>query len=182
MKKAEGFLFVRSGELVYNTEKQEDKPEHECCLRPDRRRGAVLVHRAGRADSLSADLCAAPRGPDGKKVARQIDRAGVRPAAELWLLGDEEGRIRRKKPFLIEEETTVGRSRKCDLALRTPSLERVHGILTPVPEGLMLTAVGRAYLAINGREAAEGAVARDGDEIQLGGLHFELRLGESDAY
>ena len=28
-----------------------------------------------------------------KKVARQIDRAGVRPAAELWLLGDEEGRI-----------------------------------------------------------------------------------------
>lgn len=117
-----------------------------------------------------------------KKVVRQIDRAGVRPAAELWLLGDEEGRIRRKKPFFIEEETTVGRSRKCDLALRTPSLERVHGILTPVPEGLMLTAVGRAYLAINGREAAEGAVARDGDEIQLGGLHFELRLGESDAY
>ena len=46
----------------------------------------------------------------------------------------------------------------------------------------MLTAVGRAYLAINGREAAEGAVARDGDEIQLGGLYFELRLGESDAY
>ena len=36
-----------------------------------------------------------------KKVARQIDRAGVRPAAELWLLGDEEGRIRRKKPFLF---------------------------------------------------------------------------------
>ena len=106
----------------------------------------------------------------------------MRPAAELWLLGDEEGRIRRKKPFLIEEETTVGRSRKCDLALRTPSLERVHGILTPVSEGLMLTAVGRAYLAINGREAAEGAVARDGDEIQLGELHFELRLGESDAY
>ena len=182
MKKAEGFLFVRSGELVYNTEKQEDKPEHECCLRPDRRRGAVLVHRAGRADSLSADLCAAPRGPDGKKGGPADRPRRCAPGGRALAPGDEEGRIRRKKPFLIEEETTVGRSRKCDLALRTPSLERVHGILTPVPEGLMLTAVGRAYLAINGREAAEGAVARDGDEIQLGGLHFELRLGESDAY
>lgn len=182
MKKAEGFLFVRSGELVYNTEKQEDKPEHECCLRPDRR-AARYWFIALAALILFQLICALRREARmEKKVARQIDRAGVRPAAELWLLGDEEGRIRRKKPFLIEEETTVGRSRKCDLALRTPSLERVHGILTPVPEGLMLTAVGRAYLAINGREAAEGAVARDGDEIQLGGLHFELRLGESDAY
>ena len=54
----------------------------------------------------------------------------------------------------------MGRSRKCDLALRTPSLEWVHGILTPVPEELMLTAVGRAYLAINGREAAVNIISK----------------------
>ena len=34
-----------------------------------------------------------------KKVARQIDRAGVRPAAELWLLGMKRGASAAKSRF-----------------------------------------------------------------------------------
>lgn len=115
-----------------------------------------------------------------KQVQREIGDAGTNINATLILLSDEDKRIKRGKLYAVEGETTVGKSHKCDICVRSASLNRVHCILGRVKEGMEVLPVGRAFVVVDGEVTGRRAMAFDGSTIQMGGLVFRLRLEENN--
>lgn len=115
-----------------------------------------------------------------KQVWREIDSAGTNISATLILTSDENKKMKRSKMYVVEGETTIGRSRRCDIRVHTPSLDPVHCILRADTDGLAVVPVGKSFVAVDGRIANRRVVAIDGSSIQMGGLMFTLRLEEEN--
>ncbi|MGI5884216.1 MAG: FHA domain-containing protein [Candidatus Spyradocola sp.] len=115
------------------------------------------------------------------RVQREISEAGTSINATLILLSDEDRRLRRGKLYAVEGETTVGRSRNCDVRIGSPSLKGTHCILNMEGDGMNVVPVGDAFVVVDGEIVGRRALARDGSTIQMGGLVFRLRLEEENA-
>lgn len=114
------------------------------------------------------------------QVQKEIYEAGTGINATLILLSDEERRTRRGKLYAVEGETTVGRSRRCDVCLHSPSVRRVHCILNMERAGMAVVPVGRAFVVVDGEVVQGRALAQDGATIQIGGMVFRLRLEDEN--
>ncbi len=115
-----------------------------------------------------------------RAVQREIGQAGTSVVGTLLLVSDEERKLKRGKMFAVDGETTVGRSARCDVCLRAPSLKGVHCIVQVDGARAEVVPVGDAFVVVDGQIVERRADAFDGSQIQMGGLVFRLRLEEYD--
>lgn len=113
-----------------------------------------------------------------RQVQREIGQAGTSINATLILLSDEDRKLKRGKFYPVQGETTIGRSGRCDISLRSKSLESMHCILNMEHGSMSVVPIGRAFVVVDGEVVERRAAAWDGSEIQMGGLVFRLRLEE----
>ena len=115
-----------------------------------------------------------------KEVQREIRQEGTSVNATLILLSDENKKLKRGKLYAVAGETTIGKSRKCDITLRSANLARVHCILNMEKDGMAVVPVGDAFVVANGEIVEKRAMVGEGADIQIGGLLFRLRLEEDE--
>ena len=115
-----------------------------------------------------------------RAVSEEIDMMGTGVTATLILLSDEDRKLKRGKMFPVEGEITLGRAGKCDITVKSHSVKYVHCILNCGQDGMSIVPVGNAFVAVNGQPVSKKSVAKDGAELQCGGLVFRLRLEENN--
>lgn len=72
-------------------------------------------------------------------------------------------------------ESTVGRSRICDVVLNIPSISRRHAVITYSDDyGFKVSSVFGTEISVNGTLIDEFAYFDFGDVIEIGGLEFKL--------
>ena len=113
-----------------------------------------------------------------QQVQKEIGRAGTGINATLVLLSDEDRKLKRGKSYPVSGETTVGSAARCDVTIKSPSLEGMHCILNMDRQGMGVYPVGRAFVVVDGEPVEGRAAAGDGSIIQMGGLVFRLMLEE----
>jgi len=115
-----------------------------------------------------------------RQVQKEIGRAGASINATLILLSDEDRKLKRGKSYPVSGETTVGTAARCDVTIKSPSLEGMHCILGADRNGMYVAPVGRAFVVVDGEPVSGRAAVQDGSHIQMGGLIFLLRLEETN--
>ena len=115
-----------------------------------------------------------------RQVQKEIGRAGTSVNATLILLSDEDRKQKRGKAYSVSGETTVGSAERCDIRIRSASLQGMHCILSMERGGMSVVPVGRAFVVVDGEPVSGRAPVQEGSHIQMGGLIFLLRLEEAD--
>lgn len=76
---------------------------------------------------------------------------------------------------VTSKECSIGRSRVCDIRLNIPSVSRRHAVLSYSRDyGFKIYSVNSSKIYVNGIEVDEFAYTQKGDEIEIGGVAFEL--------
>ena len=114
-----------------------------------------------------------------QQVQKEIGLAGASINATLILLSDEDRKLKRGKAYPVSGETTVGTAMRCDVTIKSPSLQGMHCILGADRSGMYIAPVGKAFVVVNGEPVTGRAPVQDGSHIQMGGLIFLLRLEET---
>lgn len=115
-----------------------------------------------------------------QQVQREIGRAGTSVSATLILLSDEERKLKRGKAYLVGGETTVGSAARCDITIKSGSLQGMHCIFSAERGCMYVVPVGKAFVVVDGELVAGRVQVKDGAHIQMGGLIFMLDLEEKD--
>jgi anti-sigma factor RsiW len=77
-------------------------------------------------------------------------------------------------------ESRVGRSKECEIRIPSQSLSRVEARICATPDAIEITALHeRQLLRVNGQPVRTGPL-RDGDFVQIGGEHFQIRCVTSE--
>lgn len=155
---------------------------------------------------VSFDLSAFFAGRDLASVLRVVELAGILlgkvPLAELEKLAAEAGAKKPESkptkarlisaaaelrpleeeglpPLRLKAETIIGRSRLCDLALRSPKVSRQHVKVLAAEGGHVIEDLGSAnHTWVNGNRI-ERAKLQDGDVVMIGDVPFEYRVLKS---
>lgn len=76
---------------------------------------------------------------------------------------------------ITNEESTIGRSKICDVILNIPSISRRHAVITYTKEyGFKISSVFGSEILVNGTVIDEFAYFDFGDIIEIGGLQLKL--------
>lgn len=102
---------------------------------------------------------------------------GAGAAARLVLMSDPKQKYEVGMEYPIWKESQVGRARSNDICLRNRSIRPNHARMDMDEYGLRIRVRKEAFVAVDGVQVEGEAFARDGEQIQLGDLVFQLRIG-----
>ncbi len=93
----------------------------------------------------------------------------------LILTGKHQG----KRLTLPERDVTIGRSEECNITLKTEEVSRQHCVLKFEDGQLTVRDLeSRNGTLVNGVDADTETPLRDGDELQIGPMRFQVQLPE----
>ncbi len=80
---------------------------------------------------------------------------------------------------LRERETSLGRNKSCDIVLPFDTISRLHAVIAYRNKGFVIfDTFSKSGIKVNGKKIDKKANIRNGDEINIGGLEYELHEGK----
>ncbi len=80
---------------------------------------------------------------------------------------------------LRERETSIGRNKGCDISLPYDTISRLHAVFAYMFIGFVgIDIFSNSGVKVNGKKIDKKAYIHNGDEINIGGLRYELREGK----
>lgn len=80
---------------------------------------------------------------------------------------------------LRERETSVGRNKGCDIVLPFDTISRLHAVIAYRNKGFVIfDTFSKSGVKVNGKKIEKKAYIHNGDEINIGGLQYQLREGK----
>lgn len=80
---------------------------------------------------------------------------------------------------LRERETSVGRNKGCDIVLPFDTISRLHAVIAYRNKGFVIfDTFSKSGVKVNGKKIDKKAYIHNGDEINIGGLQYELHEGK----
>ncbi len=79
---------------------------------------------------------------------------------------------------LRERETSIGRNKNCDIVLPFDTISRLHAVIAYRSKGFVIfDTFSKSGIRRNGKKIEKWAYIRNGDELNIGGIHFRLSEG-----
>lgn len=80
---------------------------------------------------------------------------------------------------LRERETSLGRNKRCDIVLPFDTISRLHAVIAYRNKGFVIfDTFSKSGIKVNGKKIDKKAYIHNGDEINIGGLQYELHEGK----
>ena len=80
---------------------------------------------------------------------------------------------------LRERETSLGRNKGCDIVLPFDTISRLHAVIAYRNRGFVIfDTFSKSGIKVNGKKIEKKAYLHNGDEINIGGLKYELHEGK----
>ncbi len=80
---------------------------------------------------------------------------------------------------LRERETSLGRNKSCDIVLPFDTISRLHAVIAYRNKGFVIfDTFSKSGIKVNGKKIDKKAYIHNGDEINIGGLRYELHEGK----
>ncbi len=80
---------------------------------------------------------------------------------------------------LRERETSLGRNKSCDIVLPFDTISRLHAVIAYRNKGFVIfDTFSKSGIKVNGKKIEKKAYLHNGDEINIGGLKYELHEGK----
>ena len=80
---------------------------------------------------------------------------------------------------LRERETSLGRNKSCDIVLPFDTISRLHAVIAYRNKGFVIfDTFSKSGIKVNGKKIDKKAYIHNGDEINIGGLQYELHEGK----
>lgn len=83
--------------------------------------------------------------------------------------------VRKGTRIPVPKEGLLGSARRSDVRLKTPSVRRYHAHIEQRENGVLVEALGKAQIFLNGR-SGEKLLLRDGDRFTIGSIQMMLVL------
>jgi hypothetical protein len=165
-------------ELLKETERANalDDAKHNLALELERTRGALderdlQLRRLERHTSSSAQALSRIRVGIEREQSGRSRGLTNEYGATLVPLNDSDA-----PPLTLGRNTTIGRSRECDLRLKDSSISRRHAVVRVGPSGASIEDLSSVNGLLVNRRRVQNAPLRDGDIIELGVERFRFTV------